>query len=1055
MKHQKRDLRQPQNLLGKKKPLKINNMRKILFSVLAVVGGLFSINAQTFTEGFDNLANLNDWFVANRSPSPNANWGGGNPDAFPAHQGAPESYLFCNFQSTSSPTGATISNWLFTPARTFSNGDVISFYTRTADNTPNPTYPDRLEVRLSTAGNGLDVGNTETSVGTYTTLLLTINEQLTTIGYPKVWTQYTITISGLQGPTTGRIAFRYFVTNGGPNGANSDYIGIDTYSYTSVGSAPANDNCAGAINLTQGATCMNTAGSVAFASQSQPGCVGTANNDVWYRFTATSSAASITVDGSTGFDGVFQVFSGTCNNLTSLQCVDGTLVGEPEATVVNSLNVGQTYYIRVYDYEAVIPSTLGFDICVEEFQQCNLTQPAGSILEAETCGTSSNGGCGVNPPVYQDVSCGQTIFGKSWADNGTRDVDWYRFPIFEPGTASVVAQAEFPYSVLILDISDCGNPSVFASGSFNACEEGIVTYNFQGPGSYAVVIVPSVFSGYACNTFNDYFFTLNLPSTIPSISAVGATSFCPGGSVQLSAVQTLGSFEWTNNGIPIANSNASTFNANVNGNYGLNYTNQNGCTRSTVDPINVSLLPLDDASFVYPSFTACTGSSNVTPTTNVLGTFSANSPNLIIDQTTGEINVAASTDGNYIISYTTAGTCPNTSNENFTITSTPDASFSYANTILCTNGGIETVVLTPNSSTGIFSSTNGLNINATTGAINPSASSQGVYTVTNSIAASGACNASSSTFEVTIFGVTIDFSLPVAVVCEGSSVLNLNATPAGGTFSGTGVSNNTFDPALVIGSSTITYTINENGCTFSDAESISVESNPIVEFGNYSSLCSNASPLTLNQGTPAGGNYTGTGVTNNVFIPAAGSIGANNLIYSYVSPNGCSGSANGSITVNAVPVVSFQELGDYCIQDAAVTLQGTPTGGVFDGPGVTGTTFNPALAGTGVHTLTYNFAQNGCTGSASQTVEVDACDQISELSWQTNVYPNPSSGAIQVQTAIDAELSLVALDGRAIATWNVNANELMPINLDHLSKGQYLLRWKTENSSKLQKLILE
>ena len=1030
-------------------------MKKIYFNLIALVFLGFSSFVQSFTEGFDNLANLTDWYVRNNSTSPNANWGGGIADAFPAHLGAPDSYLACNFQSTSSTVGATISNWLFTPARTFSNGDVITFFTRTADNIPQPTYPDRLEVRLSTAGNGLDVGATETSVGTYTTLLLTINEQLTTTGYPKVWTQYTITISGLQSPTTGRIAFRYFVTNGGPNGQNSDYIGIDTYTYTSVATPPVNDNCAGAIQLNQGATCVNTAGSVAFATESQPGCAGTANNDVWYRFTATTSLASITVNGSTGFDGVFQVFSGACNNLIPLNCVDGTVTGEDEATVVNNLSVGQTYFIRVYDFEDIVPNTSGFDICVVEFTQCNLTQPVGSILETEACGTSSNGGCGVTPPIYQNISCGQTIFGKAWADNGNRDLDWYSFTVVELGTGSISATAEFPFVVLIIDVSNCASPSVLAQGTFNACEQGIVNYNFQGPGTYSVVVAPTVFAGYPCNSFNDYHFTLNLPGTVPTIQANGNTSFCPGGSVSLAVTQTSGTYQWTNNGNVISGAESNPYNATMAGSYGVNYTNQNGCVGSSQESINVSLLELDNASFTYPSFTVCTGSANTIPSASLTGTFSANSANLDISPTTGEINVSNSQDGVYQITFSTNVVCPNSSTANFTITSTPDASFSYANQTLCSNGANEEVVLGSNSSSGVFSSTNGLSIDPVSGTINPSNSTPGVYTVTNDIAASGACNAAQLTFQVTIFGVTVDFTLP-AVVCEGSSVLNLTATPIGGTFSGTGVSGSSFDPAQSIGSSsTITYTYTENGCTFTDDATITVEANPTVSFGTYPALCSNASPLTLNQGTPVGGNYTGTGVTNNVFIAAAGSVGNNDLIYSYVSTNGCSGSAIGSIIVNAVPTVSFTNPGDFCLTDGSVSLQATPTGGVFDGPGVTGTTFSPSGAGVGVHTLTYSFAQNGCTASQSQSVEVEDCIGLNELNWLTNVYPNPTMDMVNVVSSLNAELKLFTTDGRLVQTWEVKAGELNTFEMSAFSKGAYLIHWSTEKSSKVQRLIRE
>ncbi|MBK9215519.1 MAG: carboxypeptidase regulatory-like domain-containing protein [Chloracidobacterium sp.] len=63
-------------------------------------------------------------------------------------------------------------------------------------------------------------------------LLLDINPTYQTGGvYPEVWTLQTVTVTGVPSPTLGRFAFRYFVENGGPTGANSNYIGIDTFAY--------------------------------------------------------------------------------------------------------------------------------------------------------------------------------------------------------------------------------------------------------------------------------------------------------------------------------------------------------------------------------------------------------------------------------------------------------------------------------------------------------------------------------------------------------------------------------------------------------------------------------------------------------------------------------------------------------------------------------------------------------------------------------------------------------------------------------------------------------
>src|SRR5437868_1997478 len=104
----------------------------------------------------------------------------------------------------------------------------MTFYTRTVDA---PMFPDRLQVRMSTNGASSNVGTTATDVGDFTTLLLDINPTYTTTGYPNVWTQFTVTVTGVPAATLGRLAFRYFVENGGPTGANSDYIGIDTFQY--------------------------------------------------------------------------------------------------------------------------------------------------------------------------------------------------------------------------------------------------------------------------------------------------------------------------------------------------------------------------------------------------------------------------------------------------------------------------------------------------------------------------------------------------------------------------------------------------------------------------------------------------------------------------------------------------------------------------------------------------------------------------------------------------------------------------------------------------------
>lgn len=197
---------------------------------LAALGGA---QAASLTETFETttvaLPLPAGWTgVNNSSPVGPLSWVKGAATPFIAQAGTNTSYISASFDSVDN--SGTISNWLILPTLSFDNGDVVSFFTRT------PTlsqFADRLELRFSAVG-GTDVGVTSASVGTFTQLLLSVNPTLTVPGYPEVWTQFSATISGLGGPTNGAVAFRYFVTDGGGLGNNSNFIGIDTVAITAV-----------------------------------------------------------------------------------------------------------------------------------------------------------------------------------------------------------------------------------------------------------------------------------------------------------------------------------------------------------------------------------------------------------------------------------------------------------------------------------------------------------------------------------------------------------------------------------------------------------------------------------------------------------------------------------------------------------------------------------------------------------------------------------------------------------------------------------------------------
>lgn len=126
---------------------------------------------------------------------------------------------------------------------------------------------------------------------------------------------------------------------------------------------PSNNICGSATALSINATCTNTSGTTAGATQSYPGCVGTADDDVWYSFVATNTTATITVDPSGSMDAVVQLYSGTCGLPTSIKCQDNGLINGTEVINGVGLVVGNTYLVRVYDYYNANGGAT-FNICI-------------------------------------------------------------------------------------------------------------------------------------------------------------------------------------------------------------------------------------------------------------------------------------------------------------------------------------------------------------------------------------------------------------------------------------------------------------------------------------------------------------------------------------------------------------------------------------------------------------------------------------------------------------------------------------------------------------------
>jgi hypothetical protein len=148
---------------------------------------------------------------------------------------------------------------------------------------------------------------------------------------------------------------------------------------------PANDDCAGAIALPVNDWCnfqyfTGVGGTETVPAITCNAFTGSADDDVWFSFVATATDLTIAAQGTddgdgdvnTGYDAVMELYSGACGTGTSEACADATLGNELEQIDATGLTVGNTYWVRVYDwYDAPWPDHT-FGICVSTSSQVNI-----------------------------------------------------------------------------------------------------------------------------------------------------------------------------------------------------------------------------------------------------------------------------------------------------------------------------------------------------------------------------------------------------------------------------------------------------------------------------------------------------------------------------------------------------------------------------------------------------------------------------------------------------------------------------------------------------------
>lgn len=321
---------------------------------------------------------------------------------------------------------------------------------------------------------------------------------------------------------------------------------------------PSNNNCGGAIPLTITTQCNPTAGITNGATQSQTGCTGTADDDVWYQINPSVPDFTITVVGGSGFDPVVELFSGTCGG-SSLDCDNGGGAATTASITRTGMFTGIPYWIRVY-HAGTGSGSGDFTICVHEpvvEPGCNPSNP--QPTNQMTCDSvpkicEVNGFCGQTSgsytpnhwPELNSAFCGSienNSFVKFTANASTVQLRIWGQCSSGSGVQFMVFSLDTPPGTPGFQ---CNSGPITSYGcqylNFNNMGSGGMALTFQGmtPGTDYYLMFDG-FGGSVC----DYKIGADFGVQLGVQVSPTTKSLCIGNSVQLVASGGDGNYTWT------------------------------------------------------------------------------------------------------------------------------------------------------------------------------------------------------------------------------------------------------------------------------------------------------------------------------------------------------------------------------------------------------------------------------------------------------------------------------------------------------------------------------
>ncbi|MEA1874648.1 MAG: T9SS type A sorting domain-containing protein, partial [Bacteroidota bacterium] len=295
----------------------------------------------------------------------------------------------------------------------------------------------------------------------------------------------------------------------------------------------------------------------------------------------------------------------------------------------------------------------------------------------------------------------------------------------------------------------------------------------------------------------------------------------------------------------------------------------------------------------------------------------------------------------------------------------------------------------------------------------------------------------------------------VSDLCESDSPITLTATDAGGTWSGDGVTGDSFDPSAAGASDhMITYEIT-GSCGDSDQITIHVDAMPDASINAVGPFCAGDAAVTLTA-TTAGGTWAGNGVTGNQFDPAAAGLGAHTI--TYIIENGvCSDSDDITVLVGEAPevTVDITNASSSTAEDGAATLN--ITGGISPYT-ILWSTGDETVTVENLAAGTYSVMVTDAAGcSTNVPVLIDFTNSIVDNSVIFKVYPNPANSNLFIETdaAQVSYVELVNILGQHMIKTNID-NSRTVIDVSEFVSGVYFVRiYENNGEQHIRRIVIK